>query len=82
MNDSFSFFLLKVKGRVHPARFELATPWFEAKCSIQLSYGCTLFVSLAYSEIRASVKLGKAKKAKGKRQNILPTELPSKRIFF
>ena len=22
-----------------PERFELPTPWFEAKCSIQLSYG-------------------------------------------
>lgn len=26
---------------VHPARFELATPWFEAKYSNPLSYGCT-----------------------------------------
>ena len=25
---------------VHPARFELATPWFEAKYSNPLSYGC------------------------------------------
>ncbi len=25
---------------VHPARFERATPRFEAWCSIQLSYGC------------------------------------------
>jgi hypothetical protein len=24
---------------VRPERFELPTPWFEAKCSIQLSYG-------------------------------------------
>ena len=27
---------------VRPERFELPTPWFEAKCSIQLSYGRTL----------------------------------------
>ncbi len=25
---------------VHPAGFEPTTPWSEAKCSIQLSYGC------------------------------------------
>ena len=25
---------------VHPKRFELLTPWFVAKYSIQLSYGC------------------------------------------
>lgn len=24
---------------VRPERFELPTPWFEAKCSIQMSYG-------------------------------------------
>lgn len=28
------------KRLVHPARFELATPWFEAKYSNPLSYGC------------------------------------------
>ena len=27
---------------VRPERFELPTLWFEAKCSIQLSYGRTL----------------------------------------
>jgi hypothetical protein len=26
---------------VRPERFELPTPWFEAKCSIQMSYGRT-----------------------------------------
>ena len=31
---------------VHPARFERATPRFEAWCSIQLSYGCMLFILL------------------------------------
>ena len=28
---------------VRPERFELPTLWFEAKCSIQLSYGRTLW---------------------------------------
>ena len=27
------------EGVVRPERFELPTLWFEAKCSIQLSYG-------------------------------------------
>ena len=27
-----------------PERFELPTPWFEAKCSIQLSYGRRLLL--------------------------------------
>ena len=30
------------RGVVRPERFELPTLWFEAKCSIQLSYGRTL----------------------------------------
>jgi hypothetical protein len=30
---------------VRPERFELPTLWFEAKCSIQLSYGRALQVS-------------------------------------
>lgn len=29
---------------VHPARFELATPWFEAKYSNPLSYGCVVII--------------------------------------
>jgi hypothetical protein len=32
---------------VRPERFELPTLWFEAKCSIQLSYGRTLWRKLA-----------------------------------
>ena len=32
---------------VRPERFELPTLWFEAKCSIQLSYGRTLCEKLA-----------------------------------
>ncbi len=28
-----------LKILVRPDRFELPTPWFEAKCSIQMSYG-------------------------------------------
>ena len=32
---------MKILGGVlvRPERFELPTPWFEAKCSIQMSYG-------------------------------------------
>ena len=30
-----------------PERFELPTPWFEAKCSIQLSYGRVTFLPLS-----------------------------------
>ena len=31
---------------VRPERFELPTLWFEAKCSIQLSYGRTMKLAL------------------------------------
>jgi len=31
--------IFRFLGMVRPERFELPTLWFEAKCSIQLSYG-------------------------------------------
>ena len=34
---------LNIPCMVRPARFELATPWFEAKYSNPLSYGRALF---------------------------------------
>ena len=30
-----------------PERFELPTPWFEAKCSIQMSYGRSVALMVA-----------------------------------
>ena len=35
--------LSEIDSMVRPERFELPTLWFEAKCSIQLSYGRTLW---------------------------------------
>ena len=32
-----------------PERFELPTPWFEAKCSIQMSYGRFFLLEYEYS---------------------------------
>ena len=40
---------------VHPARFELATPWFEAKYSDPLSYGCLMRQTEGFSH-RSSAK--------------------------
>ena len=34
INPLFYLYIL-----ARPERFELPTPWFEAKCSIQMSYG-------------------------------------------
>jgi hypothetical protein len=35
---------------VRPERFELPTLWFEARCSIQLSYGCVpLYVARIFT---------------------------------
>jgi hypothetical protein len=45
---------------VRPERFELPTLWFEAKCSIQLSYGRTLkqgSLSLKVNDILAMRQL-------------------------
>jgi hypothetical protein len=33
---------------VRPKRFELLTPWFAAKYSIQLSYGRIYYVAIGY----------------------------------
>jgi hypothetical protein len=30
---------MSLKNKARPERFELPTLWFEARCSIQLSYG-------------------------------------------
>ena len=37
-----------------PERFELPTPWFEAKCSIQLSYGRRLLLKHESQRCRES----------------------------
>ncbi len=40
---------------VRPERFELPTLWFEAKCSIQLSYGRTLWRGLSTTDLTAPI---------------------------
>ena len=40
---------------VRPARFELATPWFEAKCSYPLSYGRAYWHYIRYNILMVSV---------------------------
>lgn len=40
---------------MHPAGFEPATPWFEAKYSNPLSYGCAFVVYYSNREEKVSI---------------------------
>ncbi len=52
MKIFLSLFLKRKLKLARPKRFELLTPWFEAKYSIQLSYGRIPIVIGAPEEIR------------------------------
>ena len=50
-------FVFLGKGMARPERLELPTLWFEARCSIQLSYGRILGNSIIFTLLRSYVKL-------------------------
>ena len=50
-------FVFLGKGMARPERLELPTLWFEARCSIQLSYGRILGNSIIFTLLRGYVKL-------------------------
>ena len=59
------------RNQIHPAGFEPATFGFVDRCSIQLSYGCVVFmlrlVNVGVNELRTSVKMTRFSK-KGSRR--------------
>ena len=58
-----------------PRRFELLTPWFEAKYSIQLSYGRKKIIIGAPEKIRTPDPLVRS-------QVLYPTELRARARYY